>query len=310
MPIPVQRLELYVTTRCNARCRHCCFPASGKGVDTEMADALRWVEEAASAPTLEYLLIFGGEPMLNQEAVLAVARAGVEHKIKTIEIITNAFWADTTEHAKYWVKELQQAGLSMLVMSVDVFHAEWVPVANLRRAGVAAREAGLRVLWNVSLLERRGRRLPEDQQSWEIVDSLRDISEEINDNNEVIPAGRALENFESLYVRKPGIPAGPCPGPCYATDIVAPTVLTLFPNGDVWACWGLTIGNVKHASLAELIRDYDPEKNELVHTIVAHGPAGLLHLPAAQVFVPKAGYVNECELCQEVLGYLAGEKRP
>ena len=303
MSVPILRLELAVTERCNAKCRHCNFPTSPVGADMSAADAVRWVEEAAQFDSLRYLLIFGGEPMLNPTVTLAAIKAGKRCGIPSLDIITNGFWAANDEQAHSWARQLRAAGLDRVIFSVDIFHAEFVPVDNLKRAAQAALSAGMsKVIWNVSVFRRGEPVLPEDIRTWEIVKELREISQDINEN-EIIIAGRALENYGHLFPRKPGIPRDPCPGPTYATDIAHPTVLTLYPNGNIWVCWNLVAGNAKHSSLADFIRNYDANQNEIIRTLITAGPAGLLELPIAKGFKPKDVYINVCGLCQDLMLY-------
>jgi len=303
MSVPALRLELAVTERCTAKCRHCNFPTSPSGADMSAADAVRWVEEAAQFESLRYLLIFGGEPMLNPQVVLAAIEAGKRAGIPSLDIITNGFWAGTNEKAQSWARQLRAAGLDRVIFSVDIFHAEFVPVDNLKRAAQAALSAGMsKVIWNVGLFHRGEPSLPEDLRTWEMVKELREISQDINEN-EIILAGRALKNYGHRFPGMAGIPRDTCPGPTYATNIANPTVLTLYPNGNIWICWHLIAGNAKHSSLADFIQNFDAHQNEIIRTLIAAGPAGLLALPIAQGFKPKEAYINACELCQELMLY-------
>ena len=317
MAAPINRLELIITERCNSRCRHCCFRTSPNGGDMPGEDAVRWIGEAASLGSLDSLLLFGGEPMLAPRVVLAAIEAGA--RIPRIDMITNAFWARTEESARHWIERLSGSGLRRIVLSVDAFHAEYVPVGCVRRASEAAVAAGMRVTWNVAVLRRgssaspRPRSgstqrpnvpsLPDDERTWQIIEELRTISDDVNEN-EVLPAGRALENFAHLYERRAGVPTGPCPGPGFGGTLEAPTVITMRPNGDAEICWGIRIGNAKRASLVDIVAGYDPRSNAVIATLIEHGPAGLLELAAASGFRPKLGYVDACELCHDAVSYM------
>ncbi len=57
-------LELHLTDRCNLRCRH-CYLGGGKGVDLELSDVFRTMDEFDSLYGLR-LLVSGGEPMLHK----------------------------------------------------------------------------------------------------------------------------------------------------------------------------------------------------------------------------------------------------
>ncbi len=145
-------------------------------------------------------------------------------------------------------------------------------------------------------------------QTRELLDTLRERSDDVN-VNEVLPMGRALKSFRSHYPRRPGLPDGPCPGPSYSTSVAAPTVFTVDYRGDVSICWNLNIGNARQQSLGQIMRGYDPAREEVVSTLLQGGPAALLQLPQSAGFVPKPAYANGCELCREVRHYLAADGR-
>ncbi len=145
--------------------------------------------------------------------------------------------------------------------------------------------------------------LPEDVQTRALLDTLREPPDEVN-VNEVLPLGRALKNFPTHYPRRPGLPAGPCPGPSYGTSLAAPTVFTMEPRGDVSICWGVTIGSARRQSLGQVLRGYDASTHPLASTLLRGGPAALLGRPECDGFEPKPAYANDCELCREVTHYL------
>jgi len=304
----LNRLELLVTRRCTSRCRHCCFEVRTKGPDMAAEEAARWITEGAAGGSLGSVLLFGGEPMLNPETVLTGVRVATRLGVPRVDIITNAYWAETEEAARGWVERLHGAGLRRMVISVDAFHAEFTPMERPRLAGRAARAAGMQVTWNVCVLQEGRAGHPMDEKTWQIVDGLRGISPEVN-MNVALPLGRALQSFAARYPRRPGIPRGPCPGPSYGAGLAAPTVFTVDPRGEVSICWGLAIGNARRQSLGEIVGGYDPARNGIVSALLRGGPAALLELPAAAGFRVRPGYANVCELCREVVPYLTRAER-
>jgi len=306
--MPLDRLELLVTRRCTSRCQHCCFDVRPDGPDMAADEAVRWIAEAAATGLLGSVLLFGGEPMLNPDAVLAGIKTATQLGVPRVDVITNAFWAATEEAARAWVERLHGVGLHRVAISVDAFHAEFTPVERVHCAGEAARAAGMHVTWNVAMLNPDEPVHSDDVRTQEIVRSLRDISDEVHVNG-VLAAGRALESFPDQYPRRPGIPSGPCPGPSYGSDLAAPTVFTVDPVGDVSICWGLTIGNAQRRSLTEVIAQYEPTRDSVTATLLSEGPAGLLSLPAAAGFHPRESYANVCDLCRDIVPHLREQEK-
>ena len=120
-----------VNYQCSAACRHClysCSPTRGAGyMDEESAEKIcRYLKKG----DCRSVHIGGGEPFLDFEGLVMVIRKLKKAGIKLEYIETNAYWAaDTSDKktAKEYLKRLLAEGVPSLCISIDPFHAEYVP---------------------------------------------------------------------------------------------------------------------------------------------------------------------------------------
>lgn len=118
MTSPVERsvvlseMDLYVTLDCNLQCDFCSVRANEGNIRTlPLSRTLKILEEAAELG-LEELHFTGGEPTLNRDLELLIAK-GKELGLHT-RINTNGFHL-----SKARLKQLKQAGLCGVVISLD-----------------------------------------------------------------------------------------------------------------------------------------------------------------------------------------------
>ena len=124
---PLAHGGVMVNYRCTAACRHCLYACSPSRSGAYLSrSAARGICAELRKGRIGSVHIGGGEPFLDFEGLIAViqelARAGI-----TLDYIeTNAYWA-LEDSAPAKVARLQDEGIGALCISVDPFHAEYVP---------------------------------------------------------------------------------------------------------------------------------------------------------------------------------------
>jgi len=115
--------------RCTAACRHCLYSCSpervGGYITKTTAEAVCLLLRDASCRSIH---IGGGEPFLDFSGLLTLVQTAVDAGISVEYIETNAFWAGDRQLASMRLKELAHSGADTLCISIDPFHAEYVPV--------------------------------------------------------------------------------------------------------------------------------------------------------------------------------------
>ena len=153
--VHLKRLEFTLTRKCNSQCIHCQANASQLEHDVmEVKDACGYLEEAVSVSNLQSFMVFGGEPMLYPERVIAILDKARQLGIPKIEMITNGVWGRSKEQARKLAVRLKAAGLNEVNVSADAFHARYMAVEGPQNAASALLEAGVEnVRWNVAVIE-------------------------------------------------------------------------------------------------------------------------------------------------------------
>ena len=116
-----------VNYRCNAACRHClyaCSPSRRAGYVSQ--DKIREISRLLMKGQIGSVHIGGGEPFLDFQGLRMVVRGLADAGITLDYIETNAFWAYNRECAEY-LAILSHEGVKALCISIDPFHAEYVP---------------------------------------------------------------------------------------------------------------------------------------------------------------------------------------
>jgi hypothetical protein len=127
-----------VNYRCNAACRHClysCSPTRGGGyINEQPADEVCRLLRKGGCRSVH---IGGGEPFLDFEGPLMMVRKLGSAGISLEYTETNAFWAadgpqaegSGRKEAAEKLKRLLAEGADTLCISIDPYHAEYVPYA-------------------------------------------------------------------------------------------------------------------------------------------------------------------------------------
>jgi len=97
--------------------------------------------------------IGGGEPFLDFEGLLTLVKTARQHGITVEYIETNGYWANSEGKVKARLEALADAGVDTLCISVDPFHAEYIPYgAPLRLAEWCRRYGFGHFLWQERFL--------------------------------------------------------------------------------------------------------------------------------------------------------------
>ncbi len=119
------------TNDCTARCAHClmcCEPGAKQYLNAKQM--ISAIDQARKMADVRVAVFTGGEPMLLGKNLLKAIKYCYDHKI-IARVVTNAFWADTPEHAEMVIHVLRTCGLLELNISIDDYHAEYVPEQNI-----------------------------------------------------------------------------------------------------------------------------------------------------------------------------------
>ncbi|MFX1394633.1 MAG: radical SAM protein [Promethearchaeota archaeon] len=293
-----------MTLKCPITCSHCFLEAGpSRTEEVSLRNAIDWIKQAASYNNgfIEGLSITGGDPFYNMEKLQTIVNVAGNFDIKTTAI-TSAFWAATRDKA---LKTLESVPLTMIAISTDKYHQNYVPFSNIKNAVYAAEKLNIDYEIVVST---------ENVNSPECKSIIKDITKLTSYNKieitTVFPVGRASQlNMNKKYTKKP--PKIPC---------LFATTPFIFPNGIVTACIGplvtlhynnpLILGDLRNNTLEYILRS--SEDNLLLHSLRLWGPRilyNILQQKGLSQLLPKKFVKNNiCDSCYNLLKNKSIEK--
>ena len=154
----LNKIEFVVTDACTGRCKHCSegeHRTCGERIDPEIAaDAVRRI---AAEYDIQTVLAFGGEPLLHTDAVYAIMRAAKELKIPRRQVITNGYFTKSVQTVCEVAERLAACGVNDLLLSVDAFHQETIPLETVKIFAAEAKACGIPIrlqpAWLVSAMD-------------------------------------------------------------------------------------------------------------------------------------------------------------
>ena len=242
----LNKIEFVVTYACTGRCKHCSegeHPFCGERIDPGIAaDAVRKI---AGEYDIKTVMTFGGEPLLYPEAVYAVMDAAREQNIPKRQVITNGYFSRDVHRIEAVAERLARCGVNDLLLSVDAFHQETIPldvVATFARSAVRQGiPVRLQPAWLVSATDDN----PYNRKTREILDHLAYLQIPKSDGNVIFPEGNALRYLAEYFTD--ARPENP-----YVEDPRDLRCLSFSPNGDVLD------GNVYRQDIMDIINQYTP----------------------------------------------------
>jgi hypothetical protein len=273
-------LHILLTYRCTLECDHCFVWSSPHQTGTMAWETLRLIlAQAHEAGTIESIYFEGGEPFMCHAVLVAGAREAQRLGFR-VGIVSNGFWAARPERALQALSPL--AGLvDDLLISGDDYHGG---VALSRRRARIAAEAAAQLGIPCSVIS--------------IAEPEAAGSEDVSTATGQIPAGehivmyrgRAAATLTGRAPRRPWEQFTTCP----YENLRDPGRIHVDPYGNLHICQGISLGNLRRATLRELCARYDPEAHPITGPLLAGGPAEL----ARRYQAPRGqAYADACHLC-------------
>ena len=139
----LEKLEFAVTFACTGQCRHCSEGGHKDGAMIDPALAAQAVSRIAERIPLQTVMAFGGEPLLHPEAVYAIMNAAKELNVPRRQVITNGYFSRDAVKIRNVSEQLAACGVNDLLLSVDAFHQETIPLEAVKRFATEALRCGI-----------------------------------------------------------------------------------------------------------------------------------------------------------------------
>lgn len=242
----LNKIEFVITNACTGKCKHCSegeHRSYGERIDPVIAaDAVRKI---AAEYDIKTVMTFGGEPLLYADAVYAIMTAAKNLNIPKRQVITNGYFSKDSDRIREVAERLAVCGVNDLLLSVDAFHQETIPLDIVKRFATAGKKCGIPIrlqpAWLVSATDGN----PYNRKTREILESFAEIELPVGEGNVIFPEGNALKYLSEFFTDKP--PENP-----YVEDPCDLRCISFLPNGDVLG------GNVYKNDIIKIIKDYEP----------------------------------------------------
>ncbi len=243
----LNRMEFLVTLACTGRCKHCSegeHPAAGVSIDGDIA--AKAVRDLCTQYDIQSLMTFGGEPLLCRDAVYKIHAAAREMGIPKRQLITNGFFSRDKEEIRRTALKLARSGVNEILLSVDAFHQETIPLEPVKLFAQAVKAAGIPIRTHPAWLVGPGDKNPYNERTAEILAEFTRIGIAPSEGNTIFPGGNARKYLEEYFDpgEKPVSPYQEKPEDVHA--------ICISPGGDVLG------GNIYRQSILELLENYRP----------------------------------------------------
>jgi len=288
---------------CTAACRHCMFASaphlSKEYISAEMAEKLAVLLQEAGTRSVH---IGGGEPFMNFDALTTLISTLRHHGVGIDYIETNAFWCSDDDFIKERLSKLKALGVETIMVSVDPFHIEFVPLERpirlcrmLRTCGFDYfiwKERYLRSLWNLD----HSRTCSQEELKAALGEKY--ISETASEYG-LGMNGRALFIADSLYPRR-AAEAWLSDVPCSSLGDTSHCHLDLYGNIVPSGCPGISADARDY-----LEENFPAELYPVLYRLTSGGIRALYEYACSKGFVPiPQGYPSRCALCYAMRKYL------
>ena len=242
----LNKIEFVVTYACTGRCKHCSegdHTFCGERINPQIAaDA---VQKIAAEYDIKTVMTFGGEPLLHTDAVCAIMTTAKELNTPKRQVITNGYFSKNSDRIREVAERLAACGVTDLLLSVDAFHQETIPIDGVKQFASEAKACGIPIRLQPAWLRSAVDDNPYNRKTREILDSFADMDITANEGNIIFPEGNALKYLAEYFTDE--LPENP-----YVEDPRDVRCVSFEPNGNVLG------GNVYERDIMEIIRDYLP----------------------------------------------------
>ena len=195
----LSRLEFVITSACTGRCKHCSQGEHNSSVNIDKNLAADAVRKIAENYAITSVMTFGGEPLLYPETVYEIHKAAKEMNVPQRQLITNGYFSRDSAVIKSVAESLRDCGVNDLLISVDAFHQETIPINTVKNFAEAVLEAGIPVRVQPAWLVSESTDNPYNNRTREILSEFGRMGIYTNEGNIIFPAGNALKYLGEYF---------------------------------------------------------------------------------------------------------------
>ena len=244
----LNRIEFIITLACTGKCKHCSegdHKRVGEHIDPDIAAEA--VMRIAEKYQIKSVMTFGGEPLLYPEAVCNIHSAATEAGIPKRQLITNGYFSKDPERIQAVATHLAQSGVNDVLLSVDAFHQETIPLEYVSAFAKALKENGVRVRTHPAWLVSPDADNPYNVTTRAILAEFTTMGIQANEGNVIFPSGNARKYLSEYFDLSKEIKSP------YWEDPKDVRSICFSPNGDILN------GNIYRQDICDILTSYTPK---------------------------------------------------
>lgn len=245
----LNRIEFVITLSCTGTCRHCSQGGHSKGgAHIDGGIGAEVVRELCSGFEIESVMTFGGEPLLFADDVCCIHSAAKEKKVPKRQIITNGFFHKDEAVIEDVAVRLKESGVNDILLSVDAFHQETIPLEPVKLFAKAVKAVGILLRTQPAWLVSEPDDNPYNRKTREILKEFEQLGISASSGNVIFPAGNAVKYLKE-YFKGNDVPENP-----YEEDPEDIRAICVSENGDVLG------GNIYRTNIMKIVDGYRQER--------------------------------------------------
>ncbi len=244
----LNRIEFVVTMACTGKCKHCSQGEHKSSDSIDKALASDAVRKIAGEYHIESVMTFGGEPLLCADTVCEIHKTATEMNISHRQLITNGYFSKDNAKIKAVAERLGECGVNDILLSVDAFHQETIPLECVKFFAKAVMETGVPIRVQPAWLVSENDDNPYNRRTKELLAEFADMGIGSNEGNVIFPAGNALK-YLSDYLKPMAENENP-----YWEDPADVHAICFSANGDILG------SNIYKKDICEILASYKPKK--------------------------------------------------
>ncbi|UCC17208.1 MAG: radical SAM protein [Dehalococcoidales bacterium] len=305
----INRVEFGMTYNCTGRCRHCSVGDNINNSDKSHVEYQRiqgMLKEVAAMYPVHSVMCFGGEPLLYPEDVCGIMSEATKCGIPQRQIITNGYFSKDRLRIAELVSSLENAGVTQILLSVDAFHQEVIPLDPVYAFASAAAESAIEIGLQPAWLVNEQADNTYNAETRKILNSFKDLNILISEGNNIFPSGNAAKNLAEYFEKKSIDLNQKCGEAPYTDRLDNITTISISPNGDVNTC-SFFIGNVYRENITEIIERYNPNDDIMMSSLLNGGLPGFMKSAKTRgIEVNPDDHYSACSICREICEKLTG----
>lgn len=243
----LKKIEFFVTMACTGKCKHCSEgDHAGYMEPIDATVATNAIRKICAHYNISTVMTFGGEPLLYPETVCAIHKTAASLGVAKRQVITNGFFSKNQDRIKTVALRLADSEVNALLLSVDAFHQESIPLDPVMFFAECAVNSGIPVKLQPAWLVSAEHPNAYNEKTKEIIRAFAPLHIPLNQGNVIFPSGNALKYLRE-YFDETTAPVSP-----YQEDPENIKTISFDANGDVLN------GNVYKTDILEIIRTYRP----------------------------------------------------